>query len=263
MAVPLVPWIGGKRRLADILIPRFPPHTCYVEVFAGAAALFFLRPPAEVEVLNDVNGDLVNLYRVVQQHPAEFVRQFNWAFSGRQMFKWLNDTPPEVLTDIQRAARFYYLQQNCFSGRVEGRSFGTATTSPPGLNLRLLKQTLSAAHRRLSSVYIEKLDWQLCMSRYDRQHTFFFLDPPYWETEGYGVPFGIEQYERMAAVMREIKGRAILTVNDHPTMRQVFAGLDFERTEIQYTVGGSACTAPSGELILYSWNRADDPAGLF
>lgn len=59
MAVPIVPWIGGKRRLADILIPRFPPHTCYVEVFAGAAALFFLRPPAEVEVLNDVNDDHV------------------------------------------------------------------------------------------------------------------------------------------------------------------------------------------------------------
>ncbi|AIP33624.1 D12 class N6 adenine-specific DNA methyltransferase family protein [Paraburkholderia xenovorans LB400] len=60
MVMSIVPWIGGKRRLADILIPRFPPYTCYVEVFAGAAALFFLRPPAEVEVLNDVN-DLVNL----------------------------------------------------------------------------------------------------------------------------------------------------------------------------------------------------------
>lgn len=199
----------------------------------------------------------------MQHHPEEFIRQFNWALSSRQVFRWLNDTPPETLTDIQRAARFYYLQQNCFGGRVEGRTFGTATTSPPGLNLRLLKQTLSVAHRRLSSVYIEKLDWEACMSRYDRLHTFFFLDPPYWETEGYGVPFGIEQYERMAAVMREIKGRAILTVNDHPAMREVFAGLDFERTEIQYTVGGSTAAAPSRELIFYSWNRADDPVGLF
>ena len=75
MAIPIVPWIGGKRRLADILIPRFPTHTCHAEVFAGAVALFFLRPPAEVEVLNDVNDDLVNLYRVVQHHLEEFVRQ--------------------------------------------------------------------------------------------------------------------------------------------------------------------------------------------
>jgi len=263
MAIPIVPWIGGKRRLADVLIPRFPSHTCYVEVFAGAAALFFLRPPAEVEVLNDVNDDLVNLYRVVQHHPEEFIRQFKWALSSRQVFKWLNDTPPETLTDIQRAARFYYLQQNCFGGRVEGRTFGTATTSPPGLNLMRLEETLSAAHLRLSGAYIEKLDWQVCISRYDRPHTFFFLDPPYWQTEGYGVPFGMEQYERMASVMREIKGRAIVTVNDHPDMRKVFTELDFERVEIQYTVGGAGSAAPRGELIIYSWDKADDPAGLF
>ena len=106
MAIPIVPWIGGKRRLADVLFPRFPSHTCYVEVFAGAAALFFLRPPAEVEVLNGVNDDLVNLYCVVQHHPEEFIRQFKWALSSRQVFKWLNDTPPETLIDIQRAARF-------------------------------------------------------------------------------------------------------------------------------------------------------------
>ncbi len=66
MAEPIIPWLGGKRRLADILIPRFPAHECYVEVFAGGAALYFLRPPAKVEVINDINGELINLYRVVQ-----------------------------------------------------------------------------------------------------------------------------------------------------------------------------------------------------
>ncbi|MBB4515439.1 DNA adenine methylase [Paraburkholderia fungorum] len=87
MAMPIIPWIGGKRRLADVLIQRFPPHTCYVEVFAGAAALFFMRPPAEVEVLNDVNDGLINLYRVVQHHLEEFVRQFKWALSSREVFR--------------------------------------------------------------------------------------------------------------------------------------------------------------------------------
>lgn len=263
MAVPIVPWIGGKRRLADILIPRFPSHTCYVEVFAGAAALFFMRPPAEVEVLNDVNDDLINLYRVVQHHLEEFVRQFKWALSSRQVFKWLSDTPPHTLTDIQRAARFYYLQQNCFGGRVEGRSFGTATTSPPGLNLLRLEETLSAAHLRLSGAYIENMDWQACISRYDRPHTFFFVDPPYWKTEGYGVPFGFEQYERMVEVMKALQGRAIVTLNDHPDIRALFSGFEYERVEIQYTVGGSANTVSRGELIIYSWDRAEDPVGLF
>jgi len=133
---PIVPWIGGKRRLADRILPYFPAHKCYVEPFAGGAALFFLRPvPAEVEVLNDVNGELVNLYRVVQHHLEEFVRQFKWALTSRQVFKWLQSSRPETMTDIQRAARFYYLQHNAFGGLVDGQSFGTATTTGPGLNL--------------------------------------------------------------------------------------------------------------------------------
>ena len=263
MAMPIIPWIGGKRRLADVLIPRFPPHTCYVEVFAGAAALFFMRPPAEVEVLNDVNDELVNLYRVVQHHLEEFVRQFKWALTSRQVFRWLQDTRPETLTDIQRAARFYYLQQNCFGGRVDGRTFGTATTSPPGLNLLRLEETLSAAHLRLSGAYIEKLDWQTCMTRYDRPHTFFYLDPPYLETEGYGMPFEFSEYERIAAVLKELQGRAILTLNDHVAFHDLFAGFQRERVELQYTVGGPANTALRGELIIYSWDRAKDPVGLF
>ena len=141
MAIPIIPWLGGKRRLADILIPRFPAHTCYVEVFAGGAALYFLRPPAEVEVINDVNGELINLYRVVQHHLEEFVRQFKYALSSRAVFKWLKDTPPETLTDIQRAARFFYLQQHCFGGKVDGQSWGTATTAPP-LNLLRIEENL-------------------------------------------------------------------------------------------------------------------------
>lgn len=88
MASPIVPWLGGKRRLADRLLPYFPLHQCYVEPFAGGAAMFFLRPvPAEVEVLNDVNGELINLYRVVKHHLEEFVRQFKFALSSRQVFK--------------------------------------------------------------------------------------------------------------------------------------------------------------------------------
>ena len=143
MASPIIPWLGGKRRLADLLIPRFPKHTCYVEVFAGGAALYFLRPQAEVEVINDINGDLVNLYRVVKHHLEAFVHEFKWALSSRTMFKWLQDTPSETLTDLQRAAKFFYLQHHCFGGKVDGQSYGTATTAPP-VNLLRIEEQLSA-----------------------------------------------------------------------------------------------------------------------
>lgn len=149
-ASPIIPWLGGKRRLADKLIPLFPQHECYVEVFCGGAALYFLRPvPADVEVLNDINGELTNLYRVVQHHLEEFVRQFKWALSSRQVFKWQQMTNPETLTDIQRAARFFYLQHHAFGGKVDGQNYGTATTAPT-INLLRIEENLSAAHLRMA-----------------------------------------------------------------------------------------------------------------
>lgn len=261
MATPIIPWLGGKRRLADTIIPRFPPHTCYVEVFAGGAALYFLRPPAEVEVINDINGEIVNLYRVVQNHLEEFVRQFKWALSSREIFKWLQETPSQTLTDIQRAARFFYLQHQAFGGRVDGQTWGTATTAP-AVNLLRIEEQLSAAHLRLSGTYIEHLDWRECMRRYDRPHSFFYLDPPYWQTEGYGVPFPWPEYEAMAAAVRGLQGKAIVSLNDHPDIRACFAGLHMESLPIKYTVGGGQ-GAERHELLIFNWDLAADPPGLF
>lgn len=261
---PIIPWMGGKRRLAELLLSRFPPHTCYVEVFAGGAAVFFARHPADVEVLNDVNGELINLYRVVTHHLEEFCRQFKWALSSRQIFKWTKETRPETLTDVQRAARFFYLQQESFGGKVSGQTWGTATTAPP-LNLLRIEENLSMAHLRLAGgVYIEQLDWAVCIDRYDRPHTLFYLDPPYWETVGYGVPFEWDQYEMMAQKLKTIKGKAVVSINDHPAIRQCFAGFDMEEVKINYTVGGGGDkSVERGELVIYSWDRCQDHTGLF
>ena len=102
-----------------------------------------------VEVLNDINGDLVTLYRVVQNHLEEFVSQFKWALSSGQVFEWQRMTRPENLTDIQRAARFFDLQHYAFAGKVTGQMFGTATTGP-AINLLRIEENLSAAWQRLS-----------------------------------------------------------------------------------------------------------------
>ncbi|MDO8931892.1 MAG: DNA adenine methylase [Rhodocyclaceae bacterium] len=249
-ASPLVPWIGGKRRLAKRIMPLFPDHSCYVEPFAGGAALFFRKEPVDAEVLNDINGDLVNLYRVVQHHLEEFIRQFKWALVSREMYGWLNITRPETLTDVQRAARFYYLQRQGFGGKVEGRTFGTATTSAPKLNLLRIEEDLSQAHLRLARTTIEHLPWDQCITRYDRPHTLFYCDPPYWGTEGYAVTFDLGQYDRMAELARTIAGKMVISVNDIPEMRRAFKGLHIQTADITYTVGGGGRAGKSGELII-------------
>ncbi|RKO76176.1 DNA adenine methylase [Pectobacterium parmentieri] len=247
-SLPIVPWIGGKRRLAKHILPLFPAHTCYVEPFCGAAALYFLKHPSKAEVINDINGELVNLYRVVKHHLEEFVRQFKWALVSRQIYKWLQAVPEETLTDIQRAARFYYLQKQAFGGKVEERTFGTATTSPPRFNLLRIEEELSMAHLRLSRTVIEHLGWAECIQRYDRPHTLFYCDPPYWGTEGYGVEFGLENYVQMAQLARDIKGKMIISVNDIPEMRQAFEGLNLQSVEINYSLSGKP--VPRRELVI-------------
>lgn len=247
---PFIPWMGGKSRLADKILPLFPPHECYVEAFAGAAALFFKKEATKVEVLNDLNGELVNLYRVVQHHLEEFVRQFKWALSSRQIFEWEQSKRPETLTDIQRAARFYYLQKLAFGAKVADQTYGTATTAPPRLNLLRIEEDLSQAHLRLARVNIENMDWREVVRRYDRPHTLFYLDPPYWGTAGYGHVFGIEHYEAMADLARSIKGSMVISVNDHPEMRRVYKGLKIKTVPITYTVGGAGRSGGQKELII-------------
>lgn len=215
-----------------------------------------------VEVITDINGELVRLYRVVQNHLEEFVRHTKYALSSREVFKWHQATPPDTLTDIQRAVRFFYLQQHAFGGKVDGQNWGTATTQPP-VNLLRLEENLSAAHLRLSGTYIENMDWFKLMERYDRPHTLFYLDPPYWETEGYGVEFGLEQYVKMAELLTSIKGKAIISLNDHPEIRRIFARFQMDVVPISYIVGGGGKGGERSEVIIYSWDRAAEPASLF
>lgn len=256
MSDPLIPWPGGKRKLARHILPHMPSHECYVEAFAGGAGILFSRgTPAPVEVLNDINGDLVRLYRCVQHHLEELLRQFKWALVSRQMFEWIQMQRPETLTDIQRAARFFYLQKLAFGAKVSGQNFGTvATGAGPRLNLLRLEEDLSAAHLRLARVIIENLSWPDCLTRYDRPETFFYLDPPYWQTEGYGVEFGFEHYELLAERMRSLQGKALISINDHPDIRRVFAGFDMVPLQVRYTIGKEGRSEPAGELLIKSWD---------
>lgn len=252
MAHPIIPWPGGKRRLLKYLLSDIPKHETYVEVFCGGAALLLSKDAAKAEVINDINGELIRLYRCVQHHLDELVRQFRWALTSREMFRWAQLQHPDTLTDIQRAARFYYLQKLAFGGKAFGQTFGVSAQAPPRFNLLRMEEDLSQAHLRLARVTVECLPWRDCIARYDTPGTLFFLDPPYWRTTGYGTPFPRGEYDDLARVMAGLKGKAILTINDHPEMRAIFGRFRSQKTRITYTVGGGK-GAPAGELIYRTW----------
>lgn len=91
----------------------------------------------------------------------------------------------------------------------------------------------------------------------------FYLDPPYWETEGYGVPFEWPQYELMAERLATLKGKAVVSLNDHPDIRRAFGAFQTEDFEIDYTLAGGAKAVTRREVVIYSWDRQAEPTGLF
>jgi len=178
-------YMGGKSLLASKIVSRIPKHHCYCEVFAGAAWILFRKEESAVEIINDINSDLVTLYRVVKLHLEEFIRYMKWILVARDEFERFKIEPPETLTDIQRAVRFYYLLKSGFAARIESPSWAIVATRPPRLNLLRIEEDLSAVYLRLSKVYIENRPYKAIIPRFDKEDTFFYVDPPYYGFEDY------------------------------------------------------------------------------
>jgi len=242
---PPAPYIGGKRNLAKRLVSLIneTPHSLYAEVFVGMGGVFFRRDrKPRAEVINDWSEDVSNLFRILQHHYVAFMDMLRFQVTSRAGFEKLLALEPRSLTDLQRAARFIYLQRTCFGGKVSGRNFGVAADNPARFDITKLAAVLESVHERLASVTIERLPWSSFIARYDRPGTLFYLDPPYHGNESdYGAGmFERDEFEQMAKQLRGISGRFILSLNDHPEVRRISAGFTFREEEVRWTIGGAA-----------------------
>lgn len=232
----IFPYVGGKHRVAPRLIKWFAQHNCYVELFAGAANVLLAKEPSKVEVLNDVNGDLVNIFRVIRWHPDELVRELAFITHSRQEFMDYHEQ--KGLTDVQRAARHWFKLRATFGGKgPTGQKYFAIATDTKSMTRNIAFETIRQVHERLDGVFIENDDFEKVIKRYDRNYTLFFCDPPYWQATGYyGVPFEWSDQERLAKCLRKIKGKFLLTINDHPAIKKLYRGLHIRRVKVCYTV---------------------------
>ncbi len=233
-------YFGGKSLFANKIIPLIPSHQCYCEVFCGAAWLLFKKDESKVEIINDINQDLVTLYRVVKNHLEEFIRCFKWMLMSRDEFDLLKKENPDALTDIQRAVRFYYLLKNGYGGKVDNPYFSTSHQRPPALNLLSLEEDLSNACLRLSRVYIENKGYKDLMNRYDDAGTFFYCDPPYFNRENcYGKNiFSKEDFITLKNIYKTLKGKFIMSINDTPEIREYYQDFNIKEVKATYSVSG-------------------------
>ena len=214
-------WVGGKKALRDEIVSRFPlDYRRYIEVFGGGGwVLFHKNPGKDFEVFNDFNGNLVNLYRCVREHKEDLIGELEFMLNSRLDFEYMKYAfhSQAVLPDIRRAAYYYALIRYSYASGVD--SFGSQPHSM-WRNFPLIR----AASRRLQNVVIENKDCVKLINQYDRPESFFYCDPPYYETEAYyeGGGFCRDDHARLADRLCSINGKFLLSYNDCPEIRTIY-----------------------------------------
>ncbi|HSR52197.1 MAG TPA: DNA adenine methylase [Acidobacteriota bacterium] len=242
-------YIGGKSRLAPAIIALFPKHHTYVEPFAGGAHVLFAKEPSKAEIINDLNFEVVNFFRICREHPEELQRHLRFTLRSRRHFDLLSRQEPELLTDIQRAARFFYLLRTAYGNKPTGQNFGYGIQHFPGLDPKKIAGLIEAAHERLSRVQIEAGPYQEVLSRYDRPETLFYLDPPYWGTKVYPQNFGEEDFRDLRRRLSRIRGKFVLSLGECPEVRAIFTGFYFRSISTQRFLKPGGKTAAQELLI--------------
>ena len=215
-------WIGGKKALRDEILARFPlEYKRYIEVFGGGGWVLFHKPAGrDFEVYNDFNPNLANLYRCVRDHPKELIAELTYVLNSRIDFDFVRKTlhTKTDIPDIKRAAYFYQLIRQSYASGLD--SFGAQPHSMWN-NFPLFNQACS----RLQKVVIENKDFEKLIKQYDRPESFFYCDPPYYETEDYyeDVGFTTKDHERLANALCSIQGKFLLSYNDCPEIRELYS----------------------------------------
>lgn len=219
----LLNWVGGKRLLRKTIEPLIPKNIgTYVEPFGGGGWVLFYKPKwAGTEVYNDLDGRLVNLFKMVKYHPEALKKEMSYLLSSRELFmQYLNSTP---VTEIQKAARFLFVISRSFGGR--GATFGTVKTSSGGAckSQRNILGRIDAIHERLDRVLIENRDFETMLKNYDHENGFFYCDPPYSQGCGYEVTSTSDfAHERLCECLKNLKGRWLLSYDDSLKIRELY-----------------------------------------
>lgn len=217
-------WIGGKKSLRELIVSLFPLYyERYIEVFGGGGWVLFHKAPGnDFEVYNDFNGLLTNLYRCVREKPNELIDALYFVLNSREDFDIVKkslarDSPT---SDVIRASYFYQLIRYSYASGLT--SFGS---QPHDMwsNFPLIEQ----AHRRLSKVVVENKDFEKLIRQYDRPVSFFYADPPYFETEKYYKNVGEDGFKkedhiRLRDTLMGIEGKFLLSYNDCSFIRELY-----------------------------------------
>jgi DNA adenine methylase len=251
-------WPGGKRGLTKKILPLIPEHDAYCEPFCGSAKLLFAKDTCGFEVINDINGDLVNFFRVVKHRPSALAEALEREIVARDRFAELKQQTG-LTCEIERAARFFFLQKQSFGAK--GADFASQV---PAYGRGSVKSSLDAVAdsfesvaRRLRRVLVENRDWRWCVERFDSPGTFFYCDPPYTSFGKIGAYAQPEEgwHAGLMATLATIQGKFLLSLDAAPEIRREAAkhGFEVRKVETTYTLAGGSNKKRVGELLIANY----------
>jgi DNA adenine methylase len=254
-------WPGGKRYLKKVLLTLIPEHKAYVEVFAGSAKLLFAKDRSRWEIVNDVNDDVINFFRIAKHRPAELAEMFEHECIHSTRFRELRGLS-EQPGELERALRFAYLVWWSFGGK--GEHFAGHTIEqldkmnmPVKKSLSVVRELLRKTSERLSNVLLERRDFADCIRRYDSRSTFFYCDPPYvhFKDNGQYAPMDMARHQLLFEVLRKAKGRVLMSYDDCPEIRALARASKFHVrcVSVLYTLGSNSAPKPVSELLISNY----------
>lgn len=241
--------MGGKSNSVKTILSIMPEHKTYIEPFFGGGWVYFAKTPSKVEIINDINGDLINFYEVIRTQQDEFRKRFDNVLISRELFlQYRNTMSDKSLSPLERAFRFYYVNQNAFGGLVRYNSKGKCN-SPFAISEDVFVQSgfwnfdkIQKAHDRLKYTYIENDDYHKLIKKFDNINSLFFLDPPYNCKSGKYNGISSFDYNELLNQCRNIKGKFILTLNSG--FEDKFKEFYIMPNDVHYSIG---CTSDSSK----------------
>jgi DNA adenine methylase len=256
----IISWVGGKKALRDLIYQKMPKEFGrYIEVFGGGGWVLFGRTPdTAMEVYNDFNSDLANLFRCVRDQPMVFLKELGFLpLNGRDEFfvlrKFLEheeftdafmrqelELAQRELTPVQfdeikaillEKAQLYDIRRAAAFFKVIRYSYGSGCTSYgcQPFDIRKTFDLLWQGSRRLKDTVIENKDFEELIKQYDRESAFIYCDPPYYLTEGhYAVEFRREDHFRLRDTLKNCQGKFLVSYNDCEFIRELYQDFRIE-----------------------------------
>lgn len=229
-------WYGGKFSHLDWLLPLLPTCHHYCEPFAGSGAVLINREPSPVETYNDIDGDVVNFFRVLRDRHDELIRAVSLTPFSREEYHQAIHGPVHGICDIERARRFYIKARQTRTGLAQTASLGrwanckdTSRAGMSGVISRWLGgvAALDDIAQRLIRVQIENRPAVDVIRLYDSAKTLFYCDPPYLhvtrgDTKAYGFEMDEGQHREFAEAVNACRGMVAVSGYDHPLMDELF-----------------------------------------